>query len=345
VGFFADFFTWLTAQLSTYIGTMTGRMAGAIAPAATTLATIYVMLWGYLHLRGAIEEPIMDGIKRIVALGVILGIGLHLWSYNTLLVDTFSIAPRELAANILGAPNPVGIVDQIWTDGNLVAESLMAQGGVLSGDFMYYLMGFAVYLFVGITCVYTAFLLALSEIAVSVILAIGPMFILFLLFEPTKRFFESWVAQLANYALITILVALAAGLLLSVVQAFSHAAVASGSGVTIAEAVRLCVGSVLIFLVMRQVMSMAAGLASGIALSSYNTVSRAMAWATGGTSRSLYQMGRGLADKETTRWDSLRRKAGFGLGQGARALAGQVGRIARPNNTIQRARGGRFPKG
>jgi type IV secretion system protein VirB6 len=207
---------------------------------------------------------------------------------------------------------------------------------------MYYLAGLAVYLFVGITCVYTAFLLALSEIAVAVLLAIGPMFLVFLLFESTKRFFESWIAQLANYALITILVALVAGLLLAVVRAFSAAAVASGSGVTIAEAARLCIGSVLIFLVMRQVMSMAAGLASGIALSSFNAVSRAMAWATGGTGRSLYQFGRGLGDRETTRWDSLRRKAGYAVGQGVRALGARTGRVMRPRNTIQRASGGRF---
>jgi type IV secretion system protein VirB6 len=217
----------------------------------------------------------------------------------------------------------------------------MSQGGVLSGDILYYLAGFAVYLFVGVTCVYTAFLLALSEIAVAVLLAIGPMFLLFLLFEPTKRFFEAWVAQLANYALITILVALAAGLLLSVVKAFADATAASGSGVTVAESARLCVGSALIFLVMRQVMSMAAGLASGIALSSYNAVSRAMSWAAGGSGRSLYQFGRGLTDRETTRWDSLRRKAGYGVGQGVRALASQTARLARPRNTIMRARGSR----
>ena len=66
-----------------------------------------------------------------------------------------------------------------------------------------------------------------------------------------------------------------------------------------------------------------------------------MSWASGGSGRSLYQFGRGLTDRETTRWDSLRRKAGYGIGQGARALTSQAIRFARPRNTIMRARGSR----
>ena len=36
-----------------------------LEPAVVTLATIYVMAWGYLHLMGKIDEPILTGLKRI----------------------------------------------------------------------------------------------------------------------------------------------------------------------------------------------------------------------------------------------------------------------------------------
>ena len=45
---------------------------------------------------------------------------------------------------------------------------------------------------------YTMFLLALSKIALSVLIALGPIFMALLLFETSKRFFESWIAQLAT---------------------------------------------------------------------------------------------------------------------------------------------------
>ena len=51
----------------------------AIEPAAVTLAAIYVMVWGFLHLKGAVEEPVLTGAMRIVRLVVVFGVGLRLW--------------------------------------------------------------------------------------------------------------------------------------------------------------------------------------------------------------------------------------------------------------------------
>lgn len=328
MGFFAQFFTWLNAQLTTYIGTHTAQLASAIEPAAVTMATIYVMLWGWASLQGMIQEPVLQGIKRILVMALILGIGIRLWLYNDLIVNTFFTAPDQLAASLVGAPTTVGIIDQVWTDGNKVAEELLKKGSVLSGDFAFYLAGFVVYLLVGVTVVYTAFLLALSKVALAVILTMGPIFIVLLFFDATKRFFEAWIAQLANYALITILTLLIASLMLSIVKAYAAAAMLKGSGITIAESIRLCIASVLVFLVVRQVMSIAAGLASGIALSTFGAVSSLMNWGLGATKRTGYELGRGVIDgmrrEPISRWDSFRRGAGNLLGRG---VANAYGRL------------------
>jgi hypothetical protein len=69
-----------------------------------------------------------------------------------------------------------------------------------------------------------------------------------------------------------------------------------------------------------------------VALSSFGAVSSAIAWGLGrarGTGRQVGQFTRGLAlDRETTRWDSLSRKAGFQVQRGVRALV-------RRDNTIR----------
>ena len=93
MGFFATFWSWLNGQLGTYIGNNTARLAAALQPAVVTMAVIYVMAWGYLHLTGQIEEPFVAGLKRIMTVAVILGVGLNLWLYNTVIVDTFYNAP------------------------------------------------------------------------------------------------------------------------------------------------------------------------------------------------------------------------------------------------------------
>jgi type IV secretion system protein VirB6 len=280
MGFFAEFNAWLNTLLANYIGDQTARVAGALAPSIVALATVYVMVWGYLQLTGKIEEPFVAGLRRIVALAVVLAAALQLWLYNTVVVDTFFNAPGELAAAMVGTYDGVTIIDRIIFLGGDAGSLLIQKGGILEGSFSYDIAGFAVYLIVGLTAVYTIFLLALSRIALSVLLALGPLFFAFLLFESTKHYFMSWLGQLANYALITLLAVVAAALMMTLVTAAAQAAANQGGGIQIADAVRVCMAAGLTFLVMRQVMPIAAGLAHGVALQSYGTVSRALSWGT-----------------------------------------------------------------
>ena len=280
MGFFTTFWTWLNGQLSSYIGDTTLKVAAAIEPAVVTLATLYVMCWGYLHLTGRIDEPIAVGLKRFVVLAVVLGVALHLWAYNTVIVDTFYNAPAQLAASVIGTTQPVQTIDTIWDKGGTVAGYLWGNGGLVNGDLGYYIAGVIVWCLVGTLCVYTMFLIALSSIALSVLLALGPLFFTALLFESTRRLFESWLAQLTNYALIAVLTVLVASLLLQIVASYAEQTAARGASVASVDSLDMVLVSVLVFLVMRQVMPIAAGLASGVALNTFGTVSRLMLWGT-----------------------------------------------------------------
>lgn len=325
MGFFAEFTVWLNALLTTYIGDNTARIAAALEPAVLTFGILYVIVWGYLQLTGQIEEPFITGLKRIFVLALILGVSLRLWLYQPVIVDTFFNAPAQLAAAVVGAFDSVTTIDQIIGSGTGAAELLIQRGGVLDGNFSFYLAGFATYLIVGLTAIYTIFLLTLSRIALSVLLAIGPLFIALLLFAATKRFFESWLAQLCNYALITVLTVLVAALMMQLLGVAAAQAASAGGEIRISDAVRVCMAAGLTFLVMRQVMPMAAGLASGLALSTFGLVSQGLAWAFGSAVRTTGQFARGaLLDRETTRWDSLSRKSGYLIG---RAAAAGVGRL------------------
>ncbi len=335
MGFFAQFDAWLNMLLLTYIGDNTGRVAAALEPAVVTLGVIYVMIWGYLQLAGKVEEPFTAGIKRIALLAIVLGVSLRLWLYHPIVVDTFFQAPARLASIIVGASDPVGTTDAIMNAGTDSAELLIRKGSILSGNFSFYVAGGVVYVIVGMTAIYTMFLLALSRIALSVLLALGPLFFALLLFDSTKRFFESWLAQLCNYAFISILTVLVAALMLHVVGTAAQQAASLGGGIQIADGARVCVAAGLTFLVMRQVMPMAAGLASGLALSTFGVTSAAVGWALGSAyrkgTRSLGDFGRGLTDTTTSRWDSWSRKAGYYTRRGVSRL------LARPNQIRARS--------
>lgn len=279
MGFFATFWSWLNGQLATYIGNNTARLAAALEPALVTAAVIYVMAWGYLHLTGQIEEPFVAGLKRIMLLAVIFGVSLDLWLYNAVIVDTFYNAPAELAAAIVGARDPVGTVDAIWNSGGTVAGNLWVKGTAVSWHAPGFLLAAAVvWCLMGLLCVYVMFLIALSNIALAVLLALGPLFVAMLFFDSTKRMFSAWIAQLANYALITILTVMVSALLLQIVQSYAAQTAARGSAILTVDALNMVLIAVLVFLILRQIMPIAAGLAGGLGLSTMGMVSRTVGW-------------------------------------------------------------------
>ena len=321
MGFFAEFSSWLNELLGTYITDTSTRLANAIEPTIVTVGAIYVMTWGFLHLVGKIQEPVLEGLKRIAILALVFGVSINLWHYHDVIVSIFYDGPGQLAAAAINAPDYDTVVDTILDRGDAVGSALLAKSGTWHWNVAYDIAAVAVYLTVGITAIYTMFLLVLSKIALSVLLALGPAIIPLYLFDATRRFVESWLAQLTNYAFVSILSGLLAALMMTVLDRAASQAQSAGGDIQIAHALRVCLAAGFTFLVMRQVLPMASALASGIALSTYGVVSSMVDSTRRATFGGFRQFTRGaLMDRESTRWDPLSRKAGFGLAQGARRV-------------------------
>ena len=278
MGFFAEFSAWLNNLLGTYVSEQTARVAAAVEPAMIVLTAVYVMAWGVCQATGQIEEPLLEGIKRIARIVLVFGIGLHLWLYQELIVDTFFTAPNTLAAAMIGAPDSVTIVDQVIFQGGDAAAALIQKGGLFDNNFSYYIAGFVVYTLVGVASIYSIFLLSLAKVALSILLALGPLYIATLLFDSSRRYFQAWVGQLTNFALIAVLVSLVVGLFMHLLITVTAQAAGQGTAIGIAEGVKVCFAAGLMFLILRQVMPMASGLASGVALNSHQVVSRGLQW-------------------------------------------------------------------
>jgi type IV secretion system protein VirB6 len=332
--FFQNYFSSLTAHLTNYVSGMTAAVAGSLTPIIVAFATMYVMFWGWLHLSGKIEEPVLEGAKRILTIGVVLSLSLTLWTNHSAFVLAFLNGPSALASAILGGGPPLAAIDNIWTQGSGIAKIFWDNAGVFDGNFGLYFGAVATWIVCGLLCVYTAFLFALASVALAILLAVGPLFLMFLFFDSTKKFFESWIAQLANYALVVIIASLIGALILNLVSSMANQTVSVGANLTVFDAMNFLITTILAFLLMRQTMSVASGLASGVALATGNLVSGLLRRGMGGAG----QFNRGMFDAMTgnrpSRFDPASRYSGNvaarGVGQGAKA----VWRVVRPSNSI-----------
>src|SRR5256884_1665668 len=90
--------------------------------------------------------------------------------------------------------------------------------------------------------------------------------------------FGAGPGQVANYALIPILTGPTGALLLQAVESFAAQTAGRGIAITTVDALNMVLIAVLVFLLMRQVMPIAAALAGGMALNSFGGVSRLVNW-------------------------------------------------------------------
>ena len=165
-------------------------------------------------------------------------------------------------------------------------------------------------LLMGLLCVYAMFLIALSTIALAVLLALGPLFIALLFFDATKRYFAAWISQLANYGLITVLTVMVGALMLHVVQSYATQTAARGSAILTVDALNMLLIAMLAFLILRQVMPMASSLAGGGALHSFGLTSRAMSAAWRGTRRVGEPIVARVGNRVRAKWADARGGAG-----------------------------------
>lgn len=300
--FYEKLFTKLTTSLGTYVSDVATDVIAAISPVAYTMLLIYMVLWGWSMMRGVIQEPVTDGIARILKLTVIVAIALNLGRYNTYLGDFLWNSPDALASVVTGgAATPLSsvkfldkLLSQMFDYGNAYYQAAWADSsfgipdlGKLVGAVLVWLAGV-------LTTGYGAFLYALSKMALAIILAVGPIFVLLAMFEPTKRFFDTWIGQALNYVFMVMLTAAAVSLILAILNGYlgSPSATAATSTTEIAGVIPAVIFSLIGLLVLMQVAPIASALGGGVAIGTLGAVG----WAYGkakGMSKGGYDLASG----------------------------------------------------
>lgn len=275
--FYTSFFNKIDATLSTYISTTSSNVISAFAGTATTLLTIYVLLWGWMMLRGTINEPVRDGLQRIIKISLIWGFAMSVGVYQSQISSWVFTAPNDAAALVTGGPsaNPsteMGFLDNTQAQIYMAFENEKIQASedsTLHVPDMAELIFAVVILVVGsIMVLYGAFLYLLSLVALAMLLGIGPIFILGLLFEASKPFFEKWIGMLFHYVFVVMLTAAVLGIILNVVNSYLLAANAAGGGIGnfTSAALPIVIMSLIGALILMQVQTKASALSGGVAL-------------------------------------------------------------------------------
>src|SRR5690606_31083227 len=157
--------------------------------------------------------------------------------------------------------------DKAWDKGDE-----MAQTGVKAAiaGMGYYALAILVYLAAAALVAIAAGILLVAFLATALLLAIGPLFILLAIFPTTYRWFETWLGQLVNFAILYVMVAVTVGLVFGMFDQYLSMLPITTLSETVVNTLKLIAMTIAIAAVLLQTRSMAAALGGGAAMASQN---------------------------------------------------------------------------
>jgi type IV secretion system protein VirB6 len=258
--------------LSVFITGLSSSIASAIEPLVFAAVTIWIIMFGWTTLRGEVQEPVSQFAIRAFKVSALLTLALNTAIYQANVVVFVNGLTSGLVQTTMPGSNAnifsaIDLVDtkaynymhMLWERGT----NLFPIGGYAD------LFSAAIVLFsAGAIEIVIGGLLSLAKVAISLMLAVGPLFLACMAFGPTKRFGEGWFAKVANYVLLIFFLATAAAMCLSIYSTFvDRMAAASANDNALGDAMSFLILCGTLVLVIVQLPGMAAGIAGGAAIS------------------------------------------------------------------------------
>jgi type IV secretion system protein VirB6 len=244
----------------------------------TLLFTFYVMLIGYQFISHHHHFQIGEVVKRMMLMLCVFGLVMNWQLYHMFVYNIFTNEPASISQILIGAAGDGSTSGNISAALDGIYEAVVNASIGFFGEvsfsatgltFIFY--GVLVYFIGTLMCVFALLLFIYAKMMMAVSLALGPVFILFLMWEPTKGLFSAWLNQLITIALIPVITSAILVLMLSVINVtLPHLKQPTEEMqfVGLAPFLGLCLTTTLI---LSQVLRISSSLGGGIALDSMSS--------------------------------------------------------------------------
>ena len=196
---FGPAYAFVDGKLDAFLGEAASRAISEVAGPLRLALVLYVLLYGFAILRGAISEPVLDFAVRSVRLALIYLLATSPGYGDWVTQPLFHRLPDALAHAVAGGSSG---------DAGTAFDDFLGRAGYLGDkiaqkatalDWLPWLVSGAV-LVVGALASALGFgIVVLAKVALALLVALGPIFIACALFEATRRYFFGWLSQAVNY--------------------------------------------------------------------------------------------------------------------------------------------------
>jgi type IV secretion system protein VirB6 len=273
-------FTWVGTQFDSILGTyvlgVVSTLMSALTPIALTTMTLWVALYGWAVLRNEVSETVPTFLWKVFKIGLVLAFALQTGFYISNVSETANSLAMGVATTFLPAAanpatisSPYALLDAFNDQASLLVIDLLKEAGVMRLDLLFAAvvcaLGNVTFLCIAL------FVVTLSKVLLTFVLAIGPLFILCLAWRPTARFFDSWLSMVLNAVVLTWFAFFALGLSVYMGQAMVQVVQSQGGFLgtafnVVGESLKYFVLMTLMAIICFQAPSLASALTGGAAV-------------------------------------------------------------------------------
>lgn len=209
-------FQWIAGSmdqtLNTFVSLTSASVINSFTATIIGFGTLYFMMLGYMMIQGHVENAWSNFFKSCAKFVVIGALALNADTYMTWVVEALYGLETGVAsafAATSGGPsvNVFQVIDKAMSDGFQVGADMLSKMGKRSwhefGMMLFDLINaLIIYVATMLIVVPAGAMIIVAKAMLSIMLGIGPIFILMLLFgQFTSKWFDSWFGQVITYIL------------------------------------------------------------------------------------------------------------------------------------------------
>jgi len=244
-----------------------------IYPWALVGLTLYVVLYVYMIIFGKVESPGTDGIIKAAKIIIIATMALNADMYLDGVVSALKGIEEGLTSAFSGSSGgPIyGSLDSSLSNGlELILQCMQkaqeAGWTEISTSIGWWIIAAIIAVGFALVVVIGGIAIMVSTFYLTILFAIGPVFIMCLMFPVTAKFFDSWIGYVLNHTLIVALTAVVLTLGVTIYDHEISKVVMDSDQNMLGVALELLAVAAILYAVTKGVMSMAAALAGGLSM-------------------------------------------------------------------------------
>ncbi len=206
---------YILKPLDNVMDTTVSGLSSAISAPLNLAAIIFIFLYGYNVMTGRIALSMHSLLNNVVKIVIVTTMATNAETFNTYVKDIFFNDLSNAIGNALNSnPANSNVFDYILLQASDRYQEVLYNAWFFE-KIIVGLLGSIMLLAVILFCIGGFIVQMFAQVALVMIIGLGPLFISLYLFNTTRKYTDAWITTLVNFTILQVLVIMLGTIILS----------------------------------------------------------------------------------------------------------------------------------